>query len=172
MANENMEPTGGSGAAKWLLGLVVVAVVAVGAYYVFGRDGELTGEETPTPSATATATATPTPAATASPTASTGATKTPTPASAVKTFNVSATSFSFNLKTITVNKGDTVKIVVTNSGGQHDFVIDEFNKRTPILGSGQSSTIEFVADKTGTFEYYCSVGTHRQMGMKGNLIVL
>jgi plastocyanin len=28
-----------------------------------------------------------------------------------------------------------------------------------------------VADKKGTFEYYCSVGQHRALGMKGKLVV-
>jgi uncharacterized cupredoxin-like copper-binding protein len=31
--------------------------------------------------------------------------------------------------------------------------------------------VQFVADKTGTFEFYCSVGNHRQMGMVGTLVV-
>ena len=31
--------------------------------------------------------------------------------------------------------------------------------------------VEFTVDKTGTFEYYCSVGQHRANGMVGNLIV-
>jgi len=53
----------------------------------------------------------------------------------------------------------------------HDFVVDEFGAKTDTLQTGQSDTITFVADKTGTFEYYCSVGNHRAMGMKGNLIV-
>jgi plastocyanin len=34
-----------------------------------------------------------------------------------------------------------------------------------------STFIEFVANKKGKFEYYCSVGEHRAMGMKGNLVV-
>lgn len=89
----------------------------------------------------------------------------------VKTFNVSGKSFSFTPSEIRVKKGDKVKIVFTNSGGFHDWVIDEFNAQTKQIGSGQTDTVEFVADKVGTFEYYCSVGNHRQMGMKGNLIV-
>ena len=32
-------------------------------------------------------------------------------------------------------------------------------------------TAEFTADKVGSFEYYCSVGSHRSMGMKGVLKV-
>ena len=89
----------------------------------------------------------------------------------IQTFNVSASNFTFSLKEMRVKKGDTVKVVFTNTSGFHDWVIDEFKTRTPQISAGQTSTVEFVANKTGTFEYYCSVGSHRAMGMKGNLIV-
>ncbi len=72
---------------------------------------------------------------------------------------------------MTVKKGDTVKITFKNSGGMHDWKIDEFSAGTKVLQVGQQETIQFVADKAGTFEYYCSVGQHRAMGMKGSLIV-
>jgi plastocyanin len=70
-----------------------------------------------------------------------------------------------------VKLGQTVRIEFTNLEGFHDWVLDEFNARTRQMTANNSETIEFVADKKGTFEYYCSVGTHRQMGMKGNFIV-
>ena len=89
----------------------------------------------------------------------------------VKTFNLEAGMFYFSLKEITVNKGDKVKIVLNNAGGMHDWVIDEFSARTPQIKAGETATIEFTADKTGTFEYYCSVGNHRQQGMVGKLTV-
>ncbi len=89
----------------------------------------------------------------------------------VKEFEVSGNNFAFSPTEIIVNQGDTVRINFTNSGGFHDLVIDEFNARTKQLADGAKETIEFVADKTGTFEYYCSVGKHREMGMVGNLIV-
>ncbi len=89
----------------------------------------------------------------------------------VKEFEVSGNNFAFSPTEIVVNQGDTVRINFTNSGGFHDLVIDEFNARTKQLADGGKETIEFVADKTGTFEYYCSVGKHREMGMVGNLIV-
>jgi len=84
---------------------------------------------------------------------------------------VSASNFSFSPKEMRVKKGEKVKIVLTNIGGTHDLVLDAFNVRTPQIGDGKTATIEFTADKTGTFEYYCSVGSHRALGMKGNLIV-
>ncbi len=89
----------------------------------------------------------------------------------VKEFTVEGGKFYFAPNTLTVKKGDTVRVTFKNKDGFHDFVIDEFNARTKQINGGQEETIEFVADKAGTFEYYCSVGTHRQMGMKGTLTV-
>ena len=55
----------------------------------------------------------------------------------------------------------------------HDWVIDEFSARAKQIQAGETDTVEFVANKKGTFEYYCSVGNgfHRQQGMVGKLIV-
>lgn len=90
----------------------------------------------------------------------------------VKEFSVDATSFSFTPNTMTVNKGDVVKITLKNIKGNHDLKIDEFNASTRVLkAEGEEETITFVTDKAGTFEYYCSVGNHRTMGMVGTLIV-
>lgn len=88
-----------------------------------------------------------------------------------KTITIEASNFKFDLSEIRVKQGDTVKVVFNNKEGVHDFVIDEFNVRTKQISGEGTDTVEFVADKAGTYEYYCSVGQHRQMGMKGNLIV-
>ena len=89
----------------------------------------------------------------------------------VKEFTVEGTPFAFSETEIKVKQGDTVKITFVNKQGMHDWVVDEFSARTKQLQAGSSETISFVADKAGTFEYYCSVGNHRQQGMKGSLIV-
>lgn len=89
----------------------------------------------------------------------------------VKEFTVDGTDFSFSVKEMKVKKGDTVKVTFNNTKGFHDWVIDEFNAKTKQLKEGESETIEFVADQAGTYEYYCSVGKHRQNGMVGKLIV-
>lgn len=86
-------------------------------------------------------------------------------------FVVTGKGFSFDPKEIKVKKGDRVKVTFKNAEGFHDWVLDEFNVATKQISAGQEEVVEFTADKTGTFEYYCSVGKHRQMGMKGNLIV-
>lgn len=95
----------------------------------------------------------------------------PTEEANVKTFTVTGENFSFEPSTLTVKKGDTVRVVFKNEDGFHDFVIDELNVATKQIQGGSEETVEFVADKVGTFEYYCSVGKHRDMGMKGILTV-
>lgn len=83
------------------------------------------------------------------------------------TFDVVGGMFYFVPNDITVKKGDTVKINFINAGGFHDFVLDEFDVKTAQINGGETASVEFVADKVGIFEFYCSVGSHRQMGQKG-----
>ncbi|HLC67902.1 MAG TPA: plastocyanin/azurin family copper-binding protein [archaeon] len=76
----------------------------------------------------------------------------------------------FSLNNIEVNKGDTVRIYVNVINGTHNFNIDEFNvqSETP---TGEVTVIEFVADKSGEFVYYCSKPGHRANGHWGTLKV-
>jgi len=87
------------------------------------------------------------------------------------TFHVVGGSFYYVPNMIKVKKGDKVKIIFDNAGGMHNFVLDEFGVKIDPIKSGETQSVEFIADKAGTFEYYCSVGSHRQMGQKGQLIV-
>jgi len=101
-------------------------------------------------------------------------TPTPPPVAtpAVKSFSIVGSDFKFTPNSMTVNKGDTVKITFTNSDENlHNFVLDQFNVRTTPAAANKPQTVQFVADKTGSFEFYCSVGNHRQMGMVGTLVV-
>lgn len=91
--------------------------------------------------------------------------------SAMKEFTVTGQNFSFSPNQLTVKKGDTVKITFKNVEGFHDFMLDAFNVVSQKISTGQEDIVTFVADKTGTFEYYCSIGNHRAMGMKGTLTV-
>ena len=93
----------------------------------------------------------------------------------VKEFSMTSfydnTGIWFSLKEISVNKGDIVRIKVTNIKGTHDFTLDEYGikKMTPL---NEEVVIEFTADKVGEFIYYCSVPGHRQKGQWGTLKVL
>lgn len=70
-----------------------------------------------------------------------------------------------------VQEGDKVRIEFTSTKGFHDWRVDEFNAVTVQVKDGGSASVEFVANKKGIFEYYCGIGQHRSMGMKGKLIV-
>ncbi len=89
-----------------------------------------------------------------------------------KEFTLDSFEFGYDQKTLTVAAGDTVTITLTNSGTMvHDWVVDEFNARTKRIKNGETDSVTFVADKAGTYEFYCSVGNHRAQGMVGKLIV-
>ena len=79
--------------------------------------------------------------------------------------------FEYDIKQIKVKKGDTVTINFKSDKGFHDWVVDEFDAATERVNEGGTTSVTFVADKVGTFQYYCSVMSHRQMGMVGYLII-
>lgn len=85
----------------------------------------------------------------------------------VKEFTIDATNFEFDLKEIKVNKGDTVKVTLKNSEGMHAVEFEGYKKEVK-----EDETITFVADKTGEFEYICSIFCGTGHGdMVGKLIV-
>jgi plastocyanin len=88
-----------------------------------------------------------------------------------RVFDVVGTNFMFSMKEIRVREGETVTINFTAGEGFHDWAIDEFDSKTAQVRPGTPTSVTFVADKKGTFEYYCSVGNHRAQGMIGTLIV-
>lgn len=95
-----------------------------------------------------------------------------TPTGNVKEFDITADEYSFSPTSISVSKGDTVKINFKNNGNfTHNYIIDELGLETRNVPKGGTDMIEFVADKEGTFTYYCSIDSHANLGMKGELEV-
>lgn len=84
---------------------------------------------------------------------------------------VSGSNYKFDPTTIKVKKGQKTRIVFKDTQGMHDFVVDELNIRTTVIQTDQEDFVEFTPDNTGSFEFYCSVMTHRAMGMKGTIVV-
>ena len=94
----------------------------------------------------------------------------------VKTISISGENFKFSIDgednpTIYAREGERVVIEFTSTSGLHDFVVDELEVATKRVGAGESTSVEFVVNKAGTFSYYCSVGDHRAKGMEGKFIV-
>mgnify|MGYP001180871373 CR=1 FL=1 len=85
----------------------------------------------------------------------------------VKEFTIDATNFEFDLKEIKVKQGDTVKITLKNSQGNHAVKFEGYDEE--VQGG---KTISFVADKTGEFQYVCSIFCGAgHADMTGKLIV-
>ena len=72
-----------------------------------------------------------------------------------------------------VRAGEVVGITLVNADGfEHDFII-------PALGAhgehvrvkGEKALVVFRAEKPGVYEYFCSIPGHRELGMKGTLII-
>ena len=89
----------------------------------------------------------------------------------VKEFKMTAKQFAFEPATIEVSKGDKVRLIVTSTDVPHGIAIPEYgiNQR---LDVGKPVTIEFTADKQGSFTAFCSVfcGSGHS-AMKGKIIV-
>lgn len=94
-----------------------------------------------------------------------------TQAGEVKEFTMTAKKWEFSPSTITVKKGDAVKLSITSIDVAHGFGLNDFGIKER-LEPGKTTNIEFVADKTGTFTFFCSVFCGDGHGeMTGTLIV-
>ncbi len=90
----------------------------------------------------------------------------------VKEITVEGSEFKFSPATLTLKKGEKVRLVFKNTGKMpHDFVVDELGVKTKTISPGAEDTVEFTPDKVGSFESYCSIGQHRANGMVGKVTV-
>jgi cytochrome c oxidase subunit II len=91
---------------------------------------------------------------------------------AVRTFEITASKYTFTPATIEVSQGERVKLILHSTDVTHGIEISDFGVKAEIPKGGQAVTVEFVADKVGTFEFkcshFCGMG-HRKM--KGQVVV-
>ncbi len=89
----------------------------------------------------------------------------------VKEFVMTAKQWEFVPETIKVNQGDKIKLKITSTDVAHGFSLNEFGINE-ILEPGKTVEVEFIADKRGTFNFFCSVICGEGHGnMNGKLIV-
>lgn len=78
----------------------------------------------------------------------------------------------FQPRTISVKQGQLVRLRLTSRDVTHGFYVPDFNIRQVVISPGKFTTVEFVADKAGTFPFYCNILCSMQHGsMNGKLIV-
>ncbi len=84
---------------------------------------------------------------------------------------MTAKQFEFSPNTIRVKKGQTVRIILTSADVMHGFALPDYNINVPV-SKGEERVIEFVADKTGNFQFFCSIMCGAgHASMRGTLIV-
>lgn len=81
--------------------------------------------------------------------------------------SLKATNFQFDQKEIKAKVGDTVRFTLTNDSGLHGVALDEYK-----MNLKEGETYEFVVDKAGEFQYYCSIPCGQgHDNMTGKLVV-
>lgn len=184
--NQRMSNDDNSSLLNVLIGIIVLAAL-IAIFFLLSNssiENPVEVESTPTIVPTVLPTATPTPAESIHGGETTGDTDESvedasekdiadeeeiTPGAVV--FDLVGVNFAFSKETLTVPQGAVVTINFRSEDGFHDFVIDEFDAATEQVNPGVETSVTFTASEAGEFEYYCSVGSHREMGMVGTLTV-
>lgn len=83
---------------------------------------------------------------------------------------VTARSFAFEPKQITVKPGESIAVVLNAQEGQHHFKVDDFNADVS-AAAGKTGFGGFRAGGPGRYTFYCSMSGHREAGMEGSLVV-
>jgi cytochrome c oxidase subunit II len=93
------------------------------------------------------------------------------PPDQTKTFTIVAKKYTFSPARIEVMQNDLVKIEFRTDDIPHSWTVDAYriSKRA---NPGQPVTIEFRADKAGTFPFYCNLKIDDGCkAMRGELVV-
>lgn len=86
-------------------------------------------------------------------------------------FTITAQKWSFEPSEIKVKQGDQVHLTINSIDVMHGFSLNQY-RISEILRLGKTIEVNFVADKTGEFTFFCSVECGQGHGsMKGTLIV-
>ncbi len=88
-----------------------------------------------------------------------------------RAFALTARNYAFTPNRLEIIKDDLVSLTIEGVDQVHSFAIDEFRiaKR---IAPGTTVTIEFWADRVGSFSYYCNIAADPGCkAMRGTLVV-
>lgn len=89
-----------------------------------------------------------------------------------RTIQVSGGEYYFSPQTISVEKGEKIRVEFQNTGrATHNLRIPALNVGSATIGPQQADSFTFTAPKTGTFpiEFVCTLPGHARNGMTGQL---
>ena len=94
------------------------------------------------------------------------------PPSTPRALEMVASRFKFEPETLEVTEGERVRLTLHSIDTEHGFSVRKLNLKVAVPKTGEPVTVEFVADKAGTYEFkcseYCGSGHGR---MKGRIVV-
>jgi cytochrome c oxidase subunit II len=94
-----------------------------------------------------------------------------TPMQGEHEIQVTLKKYEFSPGSLHVKKGEKVRLIMTAVDHDHGFKLDAFGVDQKVR-KGTTATVEFTADKSGTFQFRCSsVCGLGHRGMKGTLVV-
>ena len=132
---------------KIILGIIILVLI-VGGFYFFTHNSSSNSNSNPSKTTTNTNPSTET-----------------VPSSEAKVVTLNAKRWQYAPEKITVKKGNHVKIMITNQDTVHGISIPDYN----VQGI---DSVEFTADKTGSFQFHCPTfcgSGHKNM--TGTLVV-
>ncbi len=78
----------------------------------------------------------------------------------------------WSVKELHVRQGETVRLRLTSEDVTHGFLIPDLGVESAPIVPGTYQTVSFVAERPGTYLYYCNVlCSHRHGAMIGKLVV-
>jgi heme/copper-type cytochrome/quinol oxidase subunit 2 len=93
-------------------------------------------------------------------------------------FQISARKYAYRVAgvdrpEIHVREGDVVRVTFSADDIPHSFTVDEPYRISKRAEPGKSVTFEFLADKPGTFEFYCNLAIDERCRkeLRGTLVV-
>lgn len=94
------------------------------------------------------------------------------PTAPPRSFEMTASRFEFEPATLQVSEGDRVRLTLRSMDTEHGLEIKKLKVKVAVPKGGDPVTVEFVADKPGTYDFkcseYCGSGHGR---MKGQIVV-
>lgn len=86
---------------------------------------------------------------------------------------IEMSEYAFNPSTINASAGATVQVTLKNVGSlEHDMHVDVVNATSELVAPGSSLDWSFTApSQAGEYDFWCTVPSHRELGMVGKLVV-
>jgi uncharacterized cupredoxin-like copper-binding protein len=83
--------------------------------------------------------------------------------------------FRFDPERLNATAGKPVTLMLINSGKiEHNWMLDHTASSVPIhvvVAPGESTTVTFTPEASGSFRYSCTIPGHAPAGMAGTLLV-